>query len=142
MNKEEIATTYKEYKNGLKLVSGLGRLNCYQGLDYLFELLEKDKFYSEELEDTIVFIESHINRIEQENKHLKDNWNKLKEYLQQDINSRNGSMVVKVENGNKIETISPIYVEMIDKSKAIKEILNKIQELEKGDSNVGRNNMD
>lgn len=69
--KEEIATTYEEYKNGFKLVAGLGRLSCYQGLDYLEELLEKDKFYSEQLEDTIVFIESHINRIEKENKSLQ-----------------------------------------------------------------------
>lgn len=82
MNKEEIATTYKEYKNGFKLVAGLGRLNCYQGLDYLFEILEKDKFYSEELEDTIVFIESHINRIEKENQKYKELFEKIFNYLE------------------------------------------------------------
>ena len=72
MSKEEIATTYEEYKNGFELVAGLGRVSCYQGLDYLEKLLEKDKFYSEELEDTIVFIESHINRIEKENQEFAD----------------------------------------------------------------------
>ena len=81
MNKEEIATTYEEYKNGAKQVAGLGRLSCYQGLDYLEKLLEKDKFYSEELEDTIVFIESHINRIEKENQKYKEVIDKINNYI-------------------------------------------------------------
>ena len=81
MNKEEIATTYEEYKNGFELVAGLGRLSCYQGLDYLEKLLEKDKFYSEELEDTIVFIESYINRIEKENQKYKEVIDKIDKYI-------------------------------------------------------------
>lgn len=72
MSKEEIATTYEEYKNGAKQVAGLGRLGCYQGLYYLNKLLEEDKYYSEKLEDSIVFIESHINRIEKENQKYKE----------------------------------------------------------------------
>ena len=83
MNKEEIATTYEEYKNGFELVAGLGRLSCYQGLDYLEELLEKDKYYSEKLEDSIVFIESHINRIEKENQKYKEVIDKAIEYLEE-----------------------------------------------------------
>lgn len=72
LKEEEIATTYKEYKNGAKQVAGLGRLGCYQGLYYLNKLLEEDKYYSEKLEDSIVFIESHINRIEKENQKYKE----------------------------------------------------------------------
>ena len=83
MNKEEIATTYEEYKNGAKQVAGLGRLSCYQGLDYLEQLLEKDKYYSEKLEDSIVFIESHINRIEKENQKYKEVIDKAIEYLEE-----------------------------------------------------------
>ena len=77
---------------------------------------------------------------------LKDNWNKLKEYLINDINNRNGNRVVECkkvgkineyEKGvNVIETISPIYTLMEDKSKTMKEVLDKMQELEQGsDSN-------
>ena len=81
MNKEEIATTYEEYKNGAKQVAGLGRLGCYQGLYYLNKLLEEDKYYSEKLEDSIVFIESHINRIEKENKKYKEVIDKINNYI-------------------------------------------------------------
>lgn len=73
---------------------------------------------------------------------LKDNWNKLKEYLINDINNRNGNRVVECkkvgkvneyEKGvNVIETISPIYTLMEDKSKTMKEVLDKMQEIEQG----------
>lgn len=75
--------------------------------------------------------------LQQENKQLKDNWNKLKEYLINDLNDRNGHRVAEYEDGNKVsETISPIYTLMEDKSKTMKEVLDKMQELEQGsDSN-------
>ena len=66
---------------GAKQVAGLGRLGCYQGLYYLNKLLEEDKYYSEKLEDSIVFIESHINRIEKENKKYKEVIDKAIEYI-------------------------------------------------------------
>lgn len=81
MNEEKIVTTYKEYKNGANQVAGLGRLNCYKGLEYLNKLLKKDIYYSEELEDSIVFIESYINRIEKENQKYKKVINKAKDWL-------------------------------------------------------------
>ena len=73
----------------------------------------------------------------EENKQLKDNWNKLKEYLINDINDRNGTKIVEFEEGNRVsETISPIYTLMEDKSRTMKEVLDKMQELEQGsDSN-------
>lgn len=83
MSKEEIATTYEEYKNGAKQVAGLGRLGCYQGLYYLNKLLEEDKYYSEKLEDSIVFIESHINRIEKENQKYKEVIDRATEYIKE-----------------------------------------------------------
>lgn len=72
MKEKEMAFTYDEYRKGAKQVAGLGRLNCYKGLDYLIKLLEQDNYYSEELEDTVVFIESHINLIENENQKYKE----------------------------------------------------------------------
>lgn len=70
------------------------------------------------------------------NKQL-DNWNKLKEDLINDINDRNGTKIVEFEDGNRVsETISPIYTLMEDKSRTMKEVLDKMQELEQGsDSN-------
>lgn len=88
--------------------------------------------------------EHNINDISllDENQKLKDNWNKLKEYLINDINNRNGNRVVEYEKGGKIveyedsrkviEIISPIYTLMEDKSKTMKEVLDKMQELEQG----------
>lgn len=67
----------------------------------------------------------------EENKQLKDNWNKLKEDLINDINNRNGTKIVEFEEGNRVnETISPIYTLMEDKSKTMKEVLDKMQEIE------------
>lgn len=67
-----------------------------------------------------------------ENKQLKDNWNKLKEDLINDINDRNGTKIAEFEDGNRVsETISPIYTLMEDRSKTIKEVLDKMQEIEK-----------
>lgn len=69
-------------------------------------------------------------------KSLKDNWNKLKEYMINNINNRNGYKVAEYEDGGKVsETISPIYTLMEDKSTTMKEVLRKIQELEKGSDN-------
>lgn len=72
-----------------------------------------------------------------ENKQLKDNWNSLKDYIMNDINSRSQCKVVEYEDGRKVmESTSSGYILMQDKSKAMEEVLNKIQELEKGsDSN-------
>ena len=74
-----------------------------------------------------------IEELQQENEQLKDNWNNLKKHLINDINNRNGNIVVEYEDGRKAsETISPIYTLMEDKSKTMKEVLDKIQELEQG----------
>lgn len=78
--KKDYAETYKEYKSRkYKYTKGIGKLGCYQGLDYLKNHLKG----KEELEDSFVFIESYINSVEQENEKLKDNWNKLKEYIKE-----------------------------------------------------------
>ena len=66
MNRD-YAETYEEYKSGkYKYVKGLERLGCYQGLDYIENLLKNDKYCSEELEDNFIFIQSYINFIEQQ----------------------------------------------------------------------------
>lgn len=79
-------------------------------------------------------LELMTGKLQQENKQLKNNWNELKEYIMNDINSRNGSKVVEIEDCRKVsETIFPTYVLIEDKSKTMREVLNKMQELEGSD---------
>ena len=90
MNEEEMITTYKEFeeaiKNGeRKLVKGMGRLQAYEGLEYIKELLENDKYYCEELEDSFVAISSYIDNKEKENKRLKEVIVKVREYTKKEI---------------------------------------------------------
>lgn len=61
-----------------------------------------------------------IEQIQQENKQLKDNWNKLKEYV-----NEVGSPFVDGYG----------YVQIEDKIVYVDDVLDKMQELEKGDSN-------
>ena len=80
--KRDYAETYKEYKSKkYKYTKGIGRLGCYQGLDYFETLLKNGKYYSEKLEDSFIFIESYINSIEQQVKKQKEAINKLDKYL-------------------------------------------------------------
>lgn len=97
MKEKGIAVTYDEYRKGAKQVAGLGRLSCYKGLDYLIKLLEQDNYYSEELEDTVVFIESHINHIEKENQKYKEVFDKINVFL--DNHDKNaGKLYYKYDN--------------------------------------------
>lgn len=81
-------------------------------------------------------LQDKYKQLQQENEQLKDNWNKLKEYLINDINDRNGNRVAEYEDSRKeSETISPIYTLMEDKSRTMKEVLDKMQELEGSDKN-------
>ena len=113
--------------------------NTKKQLDFYKQLSEQlqqeNKQLQEELKYTIGIVE-HNRIISEKNKkihQLKDNWNKLKEYLINDLNDRNGHRVAEYEDGNKlIETISTIYTLMEDKSKTMKEVLDKMQELEQG----------
>jgi hypothetical protein len=113
--------------------------NTKKQLDFYKQLSEQlqqeNKQLQEELKYTIGIVE-HNRIISEKNKkihQLKDNWNKLKEYLINDLNDRNGHRVAEYEDGNKVsETISPIYTLMEDKSKTMKEVLDKMQELEQG----------
>lgn len=103
------------------------------------ELQQKNK----RLKERIEYLERSNNRREdtileqrQEISDLEDNWNKLREYIMNDINSRNGSKVVEIEDCRKVsETIFPTYVLIEDKSKTMREVLNKMQKLEGSDSN-------
>ncbi len=80
-----------------------------------------------ELVDKIIYDEKEfikkdieIYRLNKENKQLKDNWNKLKEYLE-----------------NKIDKYS-INLEYLS-AERMTQIKNKMQELEKGDNNDKNN---
>lgn len=78
---KEIATTYKGYKNGATQVAGFGRLGCYQGLNYIENILKNDKYYSEKLEDGFIFIQSYINCIEQQCQKQKEVIDKVEKIL-------------------------------------------------------------
>lgn len=99
-----------------------------------YELLEKE---NKQLKEDMKVLFNENNNKEKVIIKQKDNWNKLKEYLINDINDRNGTKIVEFEEGNRVsETISPIYTLMEDKSRTMKEVLDKMQELEQGsDSN-------
>ena len=108
------------------------------------ELIKENKILKENAEnnDKVVDKVNWENQLlKKENKQLKDNWNKLKEYIMDDINSRNNSKIIEFEDGRKVmEIVSSLYSVMQDKSKTMKEVLNKMQELEQGsDDNNGTN---
>lgn len=89
------------------------------------------KEYAKTHDSSFKKLQDKYKQLQQENQELKDNWNKLKKYLINDINNRNGNRVVEYEDGRKAsETISPIYTLMEDKSKTIKKVLDKMQEIE------------
>lgn len=112
-------------KDRLKMISSCKYVNeC----DFLYDCTKEEYKY---------MADSNVH-LTLENEQLKDNWVKLKEYLINDINDRNGHKLAEYEDGEKVsETISPIYTLMEDKSKTMKEVLDKMQELEQGsNSNV------
>ena len=81
---KDYAETYKEYKSGkYKYTKGFGKLGCYQGLDYIENILKNDKYYSEDLEDSFIFIQSYIKCIEQQVKKQKEVIDKAVEYINQ-----------------------------------------------------------
>lgn len=72
-------------------------------------------------------------KIFDENKQLKNNWNKLKEYIINDINSRKAYEIVETRLiGEKIKIEALDLILMQDKSNTMKEVLDKMQELEQG----------
>lgn len=99
----------------------------------LFEEKEQLQQENEQLKDNINQMDDSVDKLQKQLIKEKANWNKLKEYLINDINNRNGNRVVEYEDSKKVrETISPNYTLIEDKSRTMKEILNKMQELEKG----------
>lgn len=109
MKEKGIAVTYDEYRKG----AGLGRLSCYKGLDYLIKLLEQDNYYSEELEDTVVFIESHINHIEKENKKYKEVINRAVKFIEDNYYSLNTTDINSIAiTSNKLLQVRNILKEV------------------------------
>lgn len=91
MNRD-YAETYEEYKSGkYEYVKGYGRFGCYQGLDYIENILKDDKYYSEELEDGFIFIQSYINCVEQQCKKQQEVIDRVRNNLEKDI-----SMIKKI----------------------------------------------
>lgn len=66
------------------------------------------------------FLMQYITNIEQENKQLKDNWNKLKKWLEKELGDR--------LNPNKDKWLTGVY-------DAYRETIDKMKELEQGSDN-------
>lgn len=99
-------------KNILNIKDRLTGIHSYMGLKLLLEPLEKDISFIIRLTDKLTYDE-----LQQENKQLKDNWNKLKEYIKQ-------------------EPTLYFYNDKLPFEVIIAKIINKMQELEQGsDSN-------
>ena len=138
MNKEDLYPLIGKYLNGYKIIKIeedpfiKGQINLWTNewiTEYFGDKSIVKFFIRPESNSSKIYKEL----IDKENYKLKDNWNKLKDYIMNDINNRNGSKVVEFEDGRKaIETISSNYTLMQDRSKVMEEVLNKMQELEKG----------
>ena len=105
MNKEEIESLFKKYKVRIPREKQ-GQSECYECKRQHKYSLTWTSFLYEYKENYYCFEHIAIILLQQENKQLKENWVKLKELLNQ-----------KYYNGERID---------------IKDILNKIQEIEQG----------
>lgn len=144
MNKTKIDNYYKPESKTLRLDEIVYTMIPNSDIKPLLDKLQQE---NEKLKERIEYLEGSNNRREntileqrKEISNLEDNWNKLKEYLINDINNRNGTKIAEFEDGNRVsETISSIYTLMEDRSKTIKEVLDKMQELEQGSDSKWQN---
>lgn len=126
--------TDKNAKNKFKMLCHLEDFE----IQY-WELLEENK----KLKKRIEYLERSNNRREdiileqkQDINDLEDNWNKLKEYIMSDINNRKDYEVVKTRLiGGKILIKSSAFQLIQNKSETMKEVLDKMQKLERSDDN-------
>lgn len=95
-------------------------INCYEkDIEYIKHLQQENKQLQEELKCTIGIVE-HNRIISEKNKEihqLKDNWNKLKEFIVKEY---------------------CIYLPLAASTKSITILIDKMQELEKGSDNNGQ----
>ena len=86
--------------------------------------MSKILIYSQEDLDLILELEKEENeKVQQENKQLKDNWNELKEYIKECLEAID---TIQKLTGNAIENYTPRIL-------TYKQIKNKMQELEGSD---------
>jgi hypothetical protein len=107
------AETYEEHKSGkYEYVKGYGRLGCYQGLDYIENILKDDKYYSEALEDGFIFIQSYINCVEQQCKKQQEVIDKIEKYIEKQ--ARMYELSMPIELGTHLYNILGILKEVSD----------------------------
>ena len=82
MNKEEIESLFKKYKVRIPKEKQ-GQSECYECKKHHKYSLTWTSFLYEYKENYYCFEHIAIILLQQENKRLKDNWNKLKEYTQE-----------------------------------------------------------
>ncbi len=118
---KDYAETYKEYKSGkYKYTKGFGKLGCYQGLDYIENILKNDKYYSEDLEDSFIFIQSYIKCIEQQVKKQKEVIDKVNKLINHYLkNTDESGSYVETNTGWKL--IPEILKELEDILKEVSE---------------------
>ena len=108
MNRD-YAETYEEHKSGkYEYVKGFGRLGCYQGLDYIENILKDDKYYSEELEDNFIFIQSYINCIEQQCKKQKEVIDKTKKWIYKVQNNKDNKHLEPIISTDELDELLQI----------------------------------
>lgn len=114
MNKEEIIKEIEHIAN-CELYDTIGVKYLRLNIEKLFE---ENKELKEELvsaNESITWWNNRFNAVARDNKQLKDNWNKLKEYM--------------------IKEQAKIVIENLDEDEFIyTDLLNKMQELERSDS--------
>lgn len=128
MNKEEIK--YIKTENGYKVSMPLITNEELDYIDFNFHSIVDEYFkgFNEKKEKTIE--QRLIYDLEQENKELKDNWNELKKWLEEEKDrlAREYSSIYEDDLGKTRFVNEDIYNE-------VKNISNKMQELESSDSN-------
>lgn len=83
--------------------------------------------------DDLVIDINEIKRLQQENKELKDNWNKLKEWLKEEITNKKEHFKFICEYHNQGETEVRIQLEKTDLLiQKFESVLDKMQEIEGG----------
>lgn len=101
-------------------------------------ILNKCKLYDEEYEtflkenEYMKHITKDFEQLQQENKQLKDNWIKLKEYLENEIKLYEND----IQNFKKDYKVYSLLINDLRVSKSkMEEVLNEMQEIERSDSN-------
>ena len=143
-----LINSYEEYEKHKKdidnndekyIVKGFSRLGCYEALEFYKAvndsgILSKVVISNMEMsEDYLVFIISHIKEIEKQNKQLQQERDKYKSIVDEIRDYiENGELLYLV---SKCSIIYKDNIEVVAIYDRLKDLLDKLKELEEGNSN-------